>query len=274
LGEVKEAPMNKVLALLARRTTWAFVLIALAVALVGWSTIPLLPTAGRGLALGYLALVLAGLVLRGSVYTVWLAGVVTVITPVALMLLAMVFTTGDARAGLHGLSYLYVAGSLGGLVLELLQQKRYVLEKPALVRRKPGRDTETVVRDGPLWHLGFLSRMFIGGLAGAALVTLIGSVLGDLTIGNATDPTALVWAVVAGSGAPAVWKLLSDMVLKRSNAVDEVLAALEQQATQDIGHSQQDPPPPQQNGQEPAPATPPPPQDLAVSMTRAMRKMV
>jgi hypothetical protein len=271
LDEVKEAPMNKVLALLARRTTWAFVLIALAVALVGWATIPLLPTAGRGLALGYLALLLAGLVLSGTVYTVWLAGVVTVLTPVALMLLAMVFTTGDARVGLHGLIYLYIAGTLGGLVLELLQQKRYVLEKPALVRKKPGRDNETVVRDGPLWHLGFLSRMFIGGLAGAALVTLIGSVLGDLSIGNATEPTALVWAVVAGSGAPAVWKLLSDMVLKRSNAVDEVLAALEQQATQNIGGPRVAPTTTQQNGQAPVPE---PPQDLAISMTRALRKMV
>ena len=257
--------MDTFSALLARRTTWAFVLIALAVGFAGWATIPLLPKAGQVLALSYLALVLAGLALRGTVYTVWVAGVVTVLTPVALMLLAMVFTTGDAHTGLHGLIYLYVAGSLGGLVLELLQQKRYVLEKPALVRKKPSDDNDTVVRDGPLWHLGFLSRMFIGGLAGAALVTLIGSVLGNLNIGNATEPTALVWAVVAGSAAPAVWKLLSDMVLKRGNAVDEVLAALEQQATQNAGRSQQ-----QQNGQVP----PAPPQDLAVSMTRALRKMV
>jgi hypothetical protein len=254
--------MDKVLALLTRRTTWAFALIALAIALAGWALVPLLPKAGQVLALAYLALLLAGLVLRGTVYTVWLAGVVIVLTPVAGMLLAMVFTTGDARTGLHGLIYLYGAGSFGGLVLELLQQKRYVLEKPALVTEAVADDSDTVVRTGPVWHLGFLSRMFIGGLAGAALVTLIGSVLGNLNVGNATGPSALVWAVVAGSAAPAVWKLLSDMVLKRGNALDDALAALEQQAKQNAARQQQ-------NGQVPAP-----PQDLAVSMTRALRKMV
>lgn len=272
--------MDTLTALLSRRTTWALLLVVAAIVLAGWATLPLLPAAGRVLALAYLALVLAGLALRGTVYTVWVAGVLTVLTPVALVLLATVFVTGDARTGLRGLVYLYVAGTLGGLVLELLQQKRYVLEKPTLVKqaqagRRPAVRDASVVRDGPMWHLGFLSRMFMGGLAGAALVTLIGSVLGDLTVGNATGPTALIWALVAGSTAPAVWKLLDDMVLKRGNAVDEVLAGLEQHAT--LNAPQNAPQNPAQqgganngqaNGQ--VPSSP----DLTVTMARALRRLV
>jgi hypothetical protein len=184
--------------LLTRRTTWAFALVVVAVAMLGWAVLPLLPVPGRLLAVGYLALIVAGLVLRGTVYTVWLAGVMAVITPIVLLLLAQAFVDGDARTGLRGLIYLYGAGMLGGLVLELLQQKRYVLEKPCLITERVANDADTVVREGPMWHFGFLARLFIGGLAGAALVTLIGSVLGNLNVGSATEPGALVWAVVAG----------------------------------------------------------------------------
>jgi hypothetical protein len=214
-------------------------------------------------------------VLRGTVHTVWLAGIVAVITPVVLLLLAQTFVDGDSRTGLRGLIYLYAAGTLGGLVLELLQQKRYVLEKPCLIPRPAAEGDESVLREGPMWHLGFLSRMFIGGLAGAALVTLIGSVLGNLHVGSATEPGALVWAIVAGSAAPAVWKLLNDVMLKRGNAMDEVLAAIEQQA---VRNATPPPTPPngqtQPNGQTPAPATQKPQDDLAVSMARAMRHLV
>jgi hypothetical protein len=65
-----------------------------------------------------------------------------------------------------------------------------------------------------------------------------------------------------------VWKLLNDVMLKRGNAMDEVLAALEQQAVRNATPQAQQVPV-QQNGQGQQPQ-----QDLTVSMTRALRHMV
>src|SRR5258708_2915282 len=91
-------------------------------AVAGWCLFPYVGWPGRLIVIGYFALILAGVVLRGSVYTVWLIGIIVVITPAALLLLAQVFTADVAdRKGIIGLLYLYGAGMVGGLVLELLQ---------------------------------------------------------------------------------------------------------------------------------------------------------
>lgn len=206
------------------------VLVVIALGALGWALVSVLSTPGKLIAVAYLLLLSAGVMLRGSGYSVWVAGVLAVASPAALLLLAQQLATDPAvRTAFAGLLYLYGAGVVGGLILELLQDKRYVLERPYLdtsSNNLPSPADHEVVRTGPRWNLGFLSRLVAGGVAGLTLVSLLGSTVGDLDISQATQPAALGWAVAAGAAAPAVWKQFSDMVINRSNAVGALIEGL------------------------------------------------
>lgn len=208
------------------------VLTVLALGAAGYALWTYLALPGRLMLTGCLGLLLASVLLRGSRYIVWLIGVAAVLAPAALLLLAHRFAAEAAdRTAIIGMLQLYGAGMVGGLVLELLEDKRYVLEKPYLDTRPDNLRKDTMVRSGPRWNLGFLSRLLIGGLAAVVLVTLFGTLVGNFDVAQASQPAALASAVATGSAAPAVWKRLSDAVIKRSDAIDALLDGLPQPGT-------------------------------------------
>jgi predicted outer membrane lipoprotein len=198
-----------------KQTVWStmYLLFAISVIIYYLLTGPgVFPHSHGGLVLlVVLVLMIASAVpLRDKAGGAWLVGLLLVAAvPIVLSLALSIIEEGDTREGIRGMIYLYVAGSFGGLVLELLQNSSHSIELPYVVKPDP----TASVSGGPVWCLGFLSKLIVGGLAGLALVTVVGTVADPefLFTADQADPTkpeGLVWALVAGSVAPAVWKKL------------------------------------------------------------------
>jgi hypothetical protein len=174
-----------------------------------------LTPAARVLVAVYLVIALATVLERTTDRGAWLLGLLALLAAPVLLAVGADFAPAEKRVGLLVLLYLYSAGAAGGLVLELLQDKKYAVELPST--RLPPDNTPAstaspeIQRTGPMWNLGFLSRMVIGGLSGVALVPLLSEV-GNANGLGPLEPAALGWALVAGSTAPAVWSRLAGMV--------------------------------------------------------------
>jgi len=174
---------------------------------------------GRLVILTVLAAVIISIVLlRDKGGGPWLFGLLLVSgIPVFLLLAMGIVPEAETREGIRGFIYLYAAGAVGGLVQELVH--RHHVELPSVTPPPPPPPPgSSPAPAGPLWNLGFLSRMLVGGLAGLVVVTLIGQF--DSTVGifattsaqGATQPAGLVWALVAGAAAPAVWDKVRTML--------------------------------------------------------------
>jgi predicted outer membrane lipoprotein len=198
-----------------KQTVWSitYLLVAISVIIYYLLTGPgVFPHSHGGLVLlVVLVLVIAAAVpLRDKAGGAWLVGLLLVAAvPIVLSLALSVVEEGETREGIRGMVHLYVAGAFGGLVLELLQDSRHSIELPYVVKQVP----TAGANGGPVWCLGFLSKLLVGGLAGLALVTVVGTVadpefLFTADQANPTKPEGLVWALVAGSVAPTVWKKL------------------------------------------------------------------
>jgi hypothetical protein len=172
--------------------------------------------------------------LRDTPGGAWLVGILLVSgVPVFLLLAMDIVPQGDTREGIRGLIYLYVAGAFGGLVLELLQDSRHAIELPSPVEQDASAGAKNRRRSGPMWSFGFLSRLIVGGLAGLALVTVIGTFADPgflFTEGrpSATEPDGLVWALLAGSVAPVVWDKVGTVVGGRARAVQRIVTRLDE----------------------------------------------
>jgi hypothetical protein len=133
----------------------------------------------------------------------------------------------------------YVAGGLGGIVLELLLS-RWQLELPSRspAVASPGsadaeeegeeedsEETEAIFGSptGSRLDLGFLGRFFTAGLAAVALLILSAVVLGDESLkqlqARAGSAVNIAWAVAIGASSPAVWRALRKIVEARVAAV-------------------------------------------------------
>ena len=156
------------------------------------------------------AVIAAAVCLREKPGGAWLLGLLLVSgVPMFLLLALGIVPEGETREGIRGLVYLYVAGAFGGLVLELLQERRYCIELPSVTLDNQGGGVRVDDGRGRMWRIGFLSRVLVGGLAGLALVTVVGTLadssgfLFTTKRPGATEPDGLVWALLAGSVAPA-----------------------------------------------------------------------
>jgi hypothetical protein len=132
----------------------------------------------------------------------------------------------------------YVAGGLGGIVLELLLS-RWQLELPsrwpALGNARSANaeeeeegdieETESIFGSptGSRVDLGFPGRFFTAGLAAVALLILSAVVLGDESLkrlqAQAGSTANIAWAVAIGASSPAVWRGLRKIVEARVGAL-------------------------------------------------------
>lgn len=143
----------------------------------------------------------------------------------------------------------YLAGAIGGLVLELIASRGQVeLPGPA----GPGDDDANDPRRPllPQIDLGVLARFILGGLA-AVVVLMIGSAAGADDSADALERAAsadlsIAWAIAIGSASAAVWQAIGRMVQARLDAIagildgaDAALAKAQQQA-QELGNQAQE----------------------------------
>lgn len=131
----------------------------------------------------------------------------------------------------------YVAGGLGGIVLELLLS-RWQLELPsrspalATARLENAEEEEEDIEEtesifgsptGSRVDLGFPGRFFTAGLAAVALLILSAVVLGDESLkqlqAQAGSTANIAWAVAIGASSPAVWRALRKLVEARVGAL-------------------------------------------------------
>jgi hypothetical protein len=124
----------------------------------------------------------------------------------------------------------YVAGGIGGLVLEMLLS-RWQLELPTANRRQPDPDRGETEEDseadfaaplGPRIDLGFLGRFFTGGLAAVTLLILGALAFADKTpdeVIKAGTNLSIAWGIAIGASSPAVWRGLRKIVEARTAAV-------------------------------------------------------
>lgn len=120
-------------------------------------------------------------------------------------------------------SGVYVAGAVGGLVLELLRG-RWRLELPSR-RRGVGRSPEpSFAPYGPLTDIGFLGRMTTGAVAAPAFLAIINALdaseqqaadMGAYLASVAVRPDTLAWGVLLGAVSPVVWGLAESLVKSR-----------------------------------------------------------
>jgi len=208
----------------------------------------------------------------------WLLGILLLVTAPALLLLATDRSTGDLRSALESLVFVYAAGAMGGLVLELLSGKLYWLEMPSRPRRAPKKvqgptgsavpaeaahvdpadaaagsaakaatdaaakaaakaaekaaeKAEGEAEGGFAPHglrldVGFMGRMFAGGLA-AVVFTILFAVLVDeadlLALTSMREPDNLAWAIVAGAVSPMVWENVGGLAQSRLGRIQALL---------------------------------------------------
>jgi hypothetical protein len=141
----------------------------------------------------------------------------------------------------------YVAGGLGGVVLELLLS-RWQLELPSSnpkPAREPARPTAEEEEDsdsafafptGSRVDLGFFGRFFTAGLAAVVFIILGAVVFADESLrglqANAESNLTIAWAVAIGAASPAVWRALRRIVDARIASVRrQYVKALERDKT-------------------------------------------
>lgn len=146
----------------------------------------------------------------------WIVGAVLVIAPFLILEWA-------AGKQLEAWSAVYVAGAIGGLVLEFMRNA-WRLERPS--SSKPGKAAEASFAPfGPLTDTGFLGRMFTGGVVAPVFLILVNALdasseqarnLGGHLAGVAVRPDTIAWGVAVGFASPAVWALVEGFVKSRA----------------------------------------------------------
>lgn len=208
----------------------------------------------RGLAVAFglflaATVVLVGMRLAGPDFGAWCLGGTFLTAPPLVLLLV---SDGVAAALGHpgdgavyvGLAVIYLAGSVGGLVLELLPPQAFRVELPSAKLPAPdaGAGTNRAWAElqlqlpyGRRWDVGFLGRMFVGGIA--AMVALAVTDAASATLRPATDVDATVVAIAVAVGALAVagWKILSrsigsreQFVLRQLDKIAEAMVAVQE----------------------------------------------
>jgi hypothetical protein len=127
----------------------------------------------------------------------------------------------------------YVAGALGGLVLELIGSRGQIeIPGPAKPTSKGAESRDERRPLLPQIDLGVCARLISGGLAAVAVVMLGAAVFGDagLTVEQALTKAAhsdqsIAWALVVGASSSAAWQTLKAMAQKRFDVLAATLAS-------------------------------------------------
>jgi len=125
---------------------------------------------------------------------------------------------------------IYVAGTLGGLALELLLGRgRVELPGPSVPSEQDQKEDERRPL-GPLVDLGFLARVASSGIAAVALLLVYHALLDQTSSakqfnGIAADPSTFGWAIFLGASSPAIWTASQKLVQSRINAVTAAVTA-------------------------------------------------
>jgi hypothetical protein len=124
----------------------------------------------------------------------------------------------------------YLAGGIGGLVMELLAS-RWQLEMPSITVARRGRDRESETHDeaefgsprGVRVDIGVFGRFFTGGLAAVVFIVLAAVVVADESIttlqGQAGTATQIAWAIALGASSTAIWRAIRRIVEARVSSV-------------------------------------------------------
>lgn len=153
----------------------------------------------------------------------WLFGGLVVVVPFAILEWA-------AGSQVEAWSAVYVAGALGGLVLEFMRNA-WRFERPS--KSKPGKSAEASFAPfGPLTDTGFLGRMFTGGVVAPVFLIIVNALdasteqardLGGHLAAVAVRPDTIAWGVAVGFASPAVWTLVEGFVRTRAAAANQRL---------------------------------------------------
>lgn len=176
----------------------------------------------------------------------WLSALIAVAPWIfAILVAASPALLAQTSSTLEKWTPVYIAGGMGGVVLELLLS-RWRLEFPSYAgppeseaRLSEDDDEEAKETDaifgfpfGPRVDIGFLGRFFTGGLAAVALIILGAVVIADESVGNLTDDTGyqqtIAWAIAIGASSPAVWRAFQAIVEARIAKVRSQLSQEEQ----------------------------------------------
>ncbi|TMG60322.1 MAG: hypothetical protein E6H87_09075 [Chloroflexi bacterium] len=160
----------------------------------------------------------------------WAFGIVAIlIVPIALRVLDA-FGMGEPVDSLLVWVPAFIAGAIGGFVLELIKS-RWTMELPSTVSAKPADPAKPNASGfgdpvGPQIDLGFLGRIATSALAAPVALILLNvpkdvSQIGTTLAAVAPRLDTLSLAVAIGFAAPAVWTGLEAMVTSRLKALQE-----------------------------------------------------
>ncbi len=197
------------------------------------------------------ALVLLGIRLAGRDFGAWAIGLTILATPPLVLLLvsdgvAAALGRPDEGRMYVGLAVIYLSGSVGGLMLELLPPHGFRVELPSV--RYPdgeryagvgGPDREFGPDDRWLyerrWDVGFLGRMFVGGTAALVLLAIADAATHTLRVTTDVDAPVIAWSVAVGAAAVAAWKVMAkavgvreQFVLRQLSQISEVVTAAQE----------------------------------------------
>ncbi|MGZ4689136.1 MAG: hypothetical protein ACXVKA_13405 [Acidimicrobiia bacterium] len=113
---------------------------------------------------------------------------------------------------------IYVAGALGGLVLELLLSRGRV-ELPSVSGTTKEDETDERRPLGPQIDLGFLARVTSSGLAAVAFLLVYNAMVQESDALKETEPATFGWAVFIGASSPAIWAAAKQLVQARVGAL-------------------------------------------------------
>jgi hypothetical protein len=186
------------------------------------------------------AIVWIGLAVRDAV--VWLWGVIVTLSPWLFGLAALagpyvlLETLGSKEVSAW--SDVYIAGAVGGLILELLRG-RWRLELPSKGRGIGKGAEQSFAPFGPLTDIGFFGRMTTGAVAAPVFLAILNAL--DASEAQARDlssylatlaPRAdtIAWGVLIGALSPAVWTMGESLVKGRFAIADTRVDAMKTNA--------------------------------------------
>ncbi|KWX00788.1 hypothetical protein LI90_1811 [Carbonactinospora thermoautotrophica] len=196
-----------------------------------------------------ITLVLLGIRLAGRDFGAWTIGLAILAAPPLVLLLvsdgvAVALGRPDDARMYVGLAVIYLSGSVGGLVLELLPPHGFRVELPS-VRNLDGERCHAADGSGEMsgrgdhcerrWDVGFLGRMFVGGTAALVLLAIADAATHALRVTTDVNASVIAWSIAIGAAAVAAWRVLSkavgvreQFVLRQLSKISEVLTAAQE----------------------------------------------